>query len=184
MFCHVCQQKKPCSKGGDKTTTCAACLAEGLKYCNACCRILSLTAFGKDTLGRPRSSCKECQAYKSAKSKRIKYHNDNDYRIKRLEQNHERRTSVESGYTVDEWHAKAASYGFACAYCGASSNITSDHIVPLSAGGTNYIQNIVPACGSCNYSKGPRDLIEWYTTQPFFSKERLMKILTGGEPNE
>lgn len=31
---------------------------------------------------------------------------------------------------------------------------TADHIVPLSAGGTNDAHNLQPACGPCNSSKG------------------------------
>jgi 5-methylcytosine-specific restriction endonuclease McrA len=48
-----------------------------------------------------------------------------------------------------------------CAYCGVNKANSIDHVLPLSRGGTNYIGNILPACGSCNYSKGPRTLVEW-----------------------
>ncbi|MFJ8152239.1 HNH endonuclease [Streptomyces sp. NPDC094468] len=33
---------------------------------------------------------------------------------------------------------------------------TADHIVPLSRGGTNDIENLRPACGPCNFSRGNR----------------------------
>lgn len=48
-----------------------------------------------------------------------------------------------------------------CYYCHEKEANSIDHVLPLSRGGTNYIGNIVPACGSCNYSKGPRTLTEW-----------------------
>jgi 5-methylcytosine-specific restriction endonuclease McrA len=47
-----------------------------------------------------------------------------------------------------------------CVYC---SNLatTVDHVIPLSRGGTNFEGNLVPACRSCNSSKGTKFLIEW-----------------------
>lgn len=46
-------------------------------------------------------------------------------------------------------------------YCKVSKAGTKDHVVPLSKGGTNYIDNIVPACVSCNSSKRDKFLSEW-----------------------
>lgn len=45
-----------------------------------------------------------------------------------------------------------------CAYCGeyCEDNYTIDHVVPLSQGGTNFPENIVLACASCNSEKGDR----------------------------
>ncbi len=37
-----------------------------------------------------------------------------------------------------------------------------DHVVPLSKGGANAAHNSVPACTSCNTSKGNKDLRDWY----------------------
>lgn len=48
-----------------------------------------------------------------------------------------------------------------CTYCGATDNITIDHVVPLSRGGKHEAQNLAPACYSCNSSKCDRLLSEW-----------------------
>lgn len=48
-----------------------------------------------------------------------------------------------------------------CGYCGINNADTIDHIVPLSRGGSNFIGNIMPACGSCNYSKQHKTIMEW-----------------------
>jgi len=50
----------------------------------------------------------------------------------------------------------------ACVYCGAESDLSFDHLVPTSRGGPDTISNQVPACRSCNSSKGDRDVIAWY----------------------
>ena len=49
-----------------------------------------------------------------------------------------------------------------CIYCGEEGETTFDHLVPLSKGGEDTISNQVPACKSCNSSKGSRDVIEWF----------------------
>jgi 5-methylcytosine-specific restriction endonuclease McrA len=48
-----------------------------------------------------------------------------------------------------------------CLYCGSNKNITVEHVIPVSRGGTHSIGNLVPACGSCNYSKGAKTITEW-----------------------
>lgn len=57
-------------------------------------------------------------------------------------------------HTEKEWLAKAAAYGGACCYCGRLGPLARDHDIPLARGGANTIDNIVPACGSCNSKKG------------------------------
>lgn len=41
-------------------------------------------------------------------------------------------------------------YGNTCLCCGSIDDMTIDHVVPLSKGGTNYIWNLQPLCRSCN----------------------------------
>lgn len=42
-----------------------------------------------------------------------------------------------------------------CAYCGQPAD-TIDHVIPVSAGGTNHRENLVPCCRSCNQRKADR----------------------------
>ncbi len=51
-------------------------------------------------------------------------------------------------------------FGHMCAYCGGPGE-TWDHIIPVRLGGETIPGNIVPACNSCNSSKGARPLSEW-----------------------
>jgi 5-methylcytosine-specific restriction endonuclease McrA len=63
--------------------------------------------------------------------------------------------------TPTDWLRLCIRFDHCCAYCGAAKPLTRDHVIPLSRGGRNAIGNILPACGSCNYSKGAKLLIEW-----------------------
>jgi 5-methylcytosine-specific restriction endonuclease McrA len=50
-----------------------------------------------------------------------------------------------------------------CKYCDkpVGNKFHVDHIVPISRGGTNYPNNLVITCQSCNDSKGNKFLSEW-----------------------
>ncbi|MBI1392710.1 MAG: hypothetical protein GC152_08220 [Alphaproteobacteria bacterium] len=55
-----------------------------------------------------------------------------------------------------------------------------DHFVPKRRGGTDRIENLVPACWNCNSSKGPKTISEFRDYEfrreygwPFFTVEQL-----------
>lgn len=53
-------------------------------------------------------------------------------------------------------------WGRECYYCGATTEpFHVDHRVPIAKGGTDEIDNLVPACLRCNLSKGAKLLEEW-----------------------
>lgn len=45
---------------------------------------------------------------------------------------------------------------FACQYCGATDELTFDHVIPRSRGGVTSWENVVAACAPCNLTKGGR----------------------------
>lgn len=63
-----------------------------------------------------------------------------------------------------------------CAYCGASGDLQIEHVVPISKAGEHHLGNIVPACQSCNFSKGKADALTWYQSQSFFDETRWRRI--------
>ena len=72
---------------------------------------------------------------------------------------HARRLNAEGSFTVEEFRQKCEEYDYKCAYCGIEdADLTIDHVIPLSRGGTDYISNIVPACLSCNSRKKDKNL--------------------------
>ncbi len=57
-------------------------------------------------------------------------------------------------FTPEEWEARKIQFGNRCAYCGQKAKrLTPDHYIPLSRGGTNSIDNIIPSCEHCNRRK-------------------------------
>jgi 5-methylcytosine-specific restriction endonuclease McrA len=45
-------------------------------------------------------------------------------------------------------------HGENCLCCNSSENISLDHVIPVSKGGENSIDNMQPLCKSCNSTKG------------------------------
>lgn len=49
-----------------------------------------------------------------------------------------------------------------CAYCGAKGiALQRDCVMPISRGGRYTVENVVPACGSCNASKHNDEVTSW-----------------------
>lgn len=65
----------------------------------------------------------------------------------------------------EQWLVLQEKYNYQCFYCGKSgSNLTKDHVIPVSKGGEDTMENIVPACMECNRRKGVKI---YETTKPF-----------------
>lgn len=77
--------------------------------------------------------------------------------------NHKRRVRLlnSQSYQLSKSDMKRL-YSSSCAYCGATEDITLDHVVPLKRGGSHGIGNLVAACRTCNSSKGAKLLVEWH----------------------
>jgi hypothetical protein len=67
-----------------------------------------------------------------------------------------------------------------CAYCNNppidTRSLTVDHVKPKSKGGEDRTSNCVPACRSCNHSKGSMEWTSWFRDQAFYSIEAELRI--------
>ena len=65
-----------------------------------------------------------------------------------------RAREAEGQFTSAEWRALVETHDGKCAYCLIVAPLEVDHRIPLKRGGTNRLENIIPACGPCNRRKG------------------------------
>ena len=66
-------------------------------------------------------------------------------------------------------------WGSECAYCGKPAR-SLDHVIPRHKGGLTVIENLIPACLSCNGHKGAENWVEWYRLQEFYTIDREATI--------
>lgn len=64
-------------------------------------------------------------------------------------------------FTAAQWTQLKAAYGM-CAYChNTNRTLEQEHVVPLVRGGDHTLENIIPACRTCNASKGDKTALEF-----------------------
>lgn len=59
--------------------------------------------------------------------------------------------------TVEDWQSVLSLYGDCCLACGADG-VTIDHVIPISQGGSNTVDNVQPLCGTCNTKKATKTI--------------------------
>ena len=152
--------------------------SNGTRRCVFCGQIKKLDDFpknGKDANGKPayRQDCKVCYNIRRNENRNKKKHSD-------FIGGQKRRGEESPNFSLQDWKNCLIYFGGECAYCGCTprknQRLTKDHLLPISEGGETISENIVPACFTCNSSKGAEDFREWFMRQSFFSQERLNRI--------
>jgi 5-methylcytosine-specific restriction endonuclease McrA len=87
---------------------------------------------------------------------------------------------VEHDLTADQWRALQDAWG-GCAYCGAVDRpLQRDCVQALSRGGRYTLDNIVPACASCNASKSNDEVTGWLRRKRLDERTFLLRHLEIG----
>lgn len=82
------------------------------------------------------------------------YHRDHpEVGLARGQNYRARKRAAFGSFTAAQWLTLVESHGGRCAYCGGTGPLEADHRIPLSGGGSNTIDNIIPACRLCNAQK-------------------------------
>ena len=69
--------------------------------------------------------------------------------------------AADNDLTAVQWATIRDAWG-GCAYCGATeAALQRDCVLALSRGGRYTIDNVVPACRSCNASKSNDEVTSW-----------------------
>ncbi len=72
-----------------------------------------------------------------------------------------RKHSAPGKFTIQEWDELKANYDHRCLRCNKQEpeiKLSVDHVVPISCGGSNSIDNIQPLCVPCNVSKNAKTI--------------------------
>lgn len=82
---------------------------------------------------------------------------------------------VEHDLSAEQWAALTAAWG-GCAYCGVTDQpLQRDCVLALSRGGRYTLENIVPACRSCNTSKCNEEVTHWLRRKRFDERSFLLR---------
>jgi len=152
--------------------------SDGTRVCSFCGESKPLEEFAKNGLDgegttRYRDDCKQCYNIRRRENRTSKRHND-------FIGGQKRRGEEDPDFSFQDWKLCVIYFGGECAYCGRTmrrgERLTHDHLEALSKGGRTTSDNIIPACSTCNSSKGNDDFKDWFMKQAFFSQERINKI--------
>jgi 5-methylcytosine-specific restriction endonuclease McrA len=84
---------------------------------------------------------------------------------------------VEHDLTDAQWVALQLAWR-GCAYCGATgASLQRDCVLALSRGGRYTLENIVPACRSCNTSKCNEEVTGWLRRKRLDERTFLLRHL-------
>ena len=94
---------------------------------------------------------------------------------------------VEHDLSPEQWAFLQRAWG-GCAYCGATGvPLQRDCVQPISRGGRYTVDNIAPACGSCNASKCNDEVTAWlrrkrYDERAFLARHVEVRLLIAALP--
>jgi len=120
--------------------------------------------------------------FEEIKAKRVDYfkiyNKKNQFRRNIMSQKYRtKKLNLPSTLTVEQWEMIKSNFNNTCCYCGQAKPLQQEHFKALSNEGEYTINNIVPACKSCNCSKGAKDFFEWYPSNKNYNNKREKNVL-------
>lgn len=106
---------------------------------------------------------KETREQSRERSKRYRDKNRDKIRHRNSQRKYRERGAPGS-HLRTEWLEKCNLLGWSCSYCDTpldTKTVTKDHVTPISRGGSNDIDNVVPCCSSCNSRKKDKTIEEF-----------------------
>lgn len=85
--------------------------------------------------------------------------------------------TLPADFSEKQWNECKLYFNNKCSYCGKNSTLQQEHFIPVSKGGEYTLNNIIPACQSCNSSKNNKSFFDWYSGYKYYDKDRENKIL-------
>lgn len=173
---------------------------QGIKKCKFCRKIKPKDQF--KAVGETRISefCIEChnankkdrrqyyskyyhanKDHKKAYYKQWKENGGQELRVIVEQRRQSRKKSLEHSFSKQDWDNCKKFFNSQCAYCGKTlKRLTQDHVIPESKNGPYTVDNIVPACRSCNSSKNTMSLEEFLGHKDTFTDylyERVVRYI-------
>lgn len=171
------KNNQPINKKGKIEKSCSFCNSKFFvypyrlktaKFCSPTCRYHDMNGRKQSDVTRIRMSGKspwnkgikyrqisgeKHHNWKGGISKTASYHNfySNQYKI--------RKRGAFGSFSIVEWETLKSAYGYMCLCCKQREpdiRLEADHVIPISRGGGNTIDNIQPLCRSCNAIKNTK----------------------------
>ena len=173
--CRKCGKEKPLDEFHRRKTS-----KDGRAYeCKSCMAVRRRRHYHVNETVETRKLCRERNKEKrnaydrrwraENKDKVLAYRKTEVYKAARVRVSHSRRSRVSERIDRASWENRLDYYGGKCVYCNTENDITIEHRIPISRGGTNLPANLVPACKSCNCKKGTKTETEF---KLFLSQEQ------------
>ena len=167
-------QSNTCRKGHVFTEETCYTRPNGERECRVC-KAETKKLWRLDNADKHRASSAKWQLNNSGRARMNKKKwsqlNEEAVRLHRTTYRHSRRLRLQ-GSAVDssKWKALVESFAGFCPYCSSwGHELTLDHILPVSSGGDNHIDNLMPCCFRCNTLKGAKPLQDWLPEFVYFT---------------
>lgn len=130
----------------------------GRLQCKACRRVRVMESWWRHREKRLAENKEWCRQNPERLRENLRrWGQENKDRVNLLSRLKKQRRRAAGNLTVADWELVLETYGAACLNCG-KPNVTIDHVVPVSKGGANTIDNVQPLCSFCNTSKATKTI--------------------------